>query len=494
MDGEAPAKPGEQKVTNQRAGWKMPVLLMLCLLQAANALKGPRLVSGPPGGTVTIQCHYAPLVINRHQRKYWCRLSPLTWICHTIVSTNHYTHPRYRGRVALADFPKSGLFVVRLSQLSPDDVGRYRCGLGNRNHVLFFSMNLTVSAGPSSASPTATPAAELVSAPFGTASPAANRWTPGATQTIERQGTGWDRVALTPGTSKTTASARGRQTPGTTRAAAPGTGSRVEGSVRATVPIPESLASAIRGVSSTTEGVWAWGTSSSVANGARANEEGRETTTNEAERPGEETERVRITLDAARKVIGTIRPSTLVSEKWAWETLQEAPSVSKPQALGSVEGITSAAGVWTMGPTSMEMASVEGSAEGDLDMPAGDSGPQATPSQALGAGPLQPPGKESSMNSASPEEKNISWILTPVATALLPLTLVTLVLLQRKLWRKWATQDTERAAGATLIHMTHFLELSLQPGQLPHGEGKMLQDDSSLIHASLSVPERDPGP
>ncbi|KAB1258635.1 High affinity immunoglobulin alpha and immunoglobulin mu Fc receptor [Camelus dromedarius] len=148
MDGKAPTKPGEQKVTNQRAGWKTPVLLMLCLLQAANALKGPRLVSGELGGSVTIQCRYAPLLINSHQRKYWCRLSPRPWLCHTVVSTNHYTQRRYRGRVSLTDFPQKGFFVVRLSQLSPEDVGRYRCGIGNSNDMLFFSMNLTVSAGP----------------------------------------------------------------------------------------------------------------------------------------------------------------------------------------------------------------------------------------------------------------------------------------------------------------------------------------------------------
>lgn len=104
-------------------------------------------MSGEPGGAVTIRCHYAPLTINMHDRKYWCRLSPVTHICHTIVSTTHYTHLRYRGRVALTDFPRRSLFVVTLTQLSPDDVGRYRCGIGNTNNMFFFSMNLTVSAG-----------------------------------------------------------------------------------------------------------------------------------------------------------------------------------------------------------------------------------------------------------------------------------------------------------------------------------------------------------
>uniref|UniRef100_A0A8C9CC30 Fc alpha and mu receptor n=1 Tax=Phocoena sinus TaxID=42100 RepID=A0A8C9CC30_PHOSS len=525
-------------VSNQRAGWKMPVLLILCLLQgsalapphgrpcltwlwdgslpsgptlwaketlphscsglffslpaAANALKGPRLVSGEPGGAVTIRCHYPRLPINSRQRKYWCRLRPLTWACHTIVSTNHYTHLRYRGRVALTDFPQRGLFVVRLSQLSPEDVGHYRCGIGNTNNMLFFSMNLTISAGK--AVPAATVAAgELITESFVTVSPAANRRAPGTMQTIERQGTGWDRVALTLGTSKTTASAKGRQTPGATGVVAPGTGSQLEGSIWATIPTPQSPASAIRGVSNTTEGDRVWSTRSLEANRTRASERERETTTG-TDRQREETERVRIAPDTAEKVMATIRPSTLVSDKWMWETHQEEMSVSKPQALGSVEGIPPVAVVWTLEPTSIEMASAEGSSEGDLDTPAGDSGPQVTSSQALAARPFRPLGKDSQVKSVSLEEKNISRMLTPVSSVLCPLMLTALVLLQRKLRRKRRSQETERSSGVTLIQMTQFPEMSLQPDQLPQVERKMLQDDSPPLRASLSIPERDPGP
>ncbi|XP_025776969.1 high affinity immunoglobulin alpha and immunoglobulin mu Fc receptor [Puma concolor] len=546
MDREASAKPGEGQcflqVTKQRAGWKLPIFLTLCLLQGsaltppqrrphlrclrtvslpsaprlwaketltpfsplcgrgktsiadANALKGPRLVSGEPGGTVTIQCHYAPLAINVYERKYWCRLSPLTSFCHTIVSTTGYAHLGYRGRVTFADFPQRGLFVVRLSQLSPDDVGRYRCGIGKRNDMFFFSMNLNVSAGLSSAVPPPTLAAgELVVASLGTATPVANRWTPATSRMTERQGTGFHRVALTPGTRKTTASAEGRQTPGTTGAAALGTGSRVESSVRTTVPIPESSASTIGDMSNTTEGVWVWDTNGSVGDSGRPSEEGREITTTEADRPQEEAEKVRTALDVVGKVIGTIRPTTLVSEKRVQEILQEATAIAKPQALGSIERTTPAAGVWTLGPSSIQVASEEGATAGDLDTPAGYSDPQATPSQAPAAGPRRPLGKGYSMKRASPGEKNISRILTPVSTVLFPLTLVALVLLQRRLRINRPSQETEGTAGVTLIQMTHFLELSLQPDQLPHVERKIFRDESPP-QARLTVPERHPGP
>ncbi|XP_039737645.1 high affinity immunoglobulin alpha and immunoglobulin mu Fc receptor isoform X1 [Pteropus medius] len=498
MGGEAPAKPGEQKcflqVTNQRAGWRMPILLILCLLQAVNSLRGPRLVSGKPGDTVTFQCHYNPSFINGLQRKYWCRLRPLTWLCPTVVSTNHYTHLHYGDRVALSDFPQNGFFVVTLSQLSPEDVGSYRCGIGNRNDVLFSSMNLTISAGPPSTIPGVIPASgELVRTSFGIASPATNRWTPGTTQTIGRQEAGWDRVGSTPGISKRTASAKRRRTPGTTGAVVADPVSQVESTIWATVSIPESPASAIRGMSNTTEGVWVWGARGSVTNSARASEEGREARTTEADRPREEAERVRTGLDADWMITGTSRPSTLVSEKWVWETLREARLVSKPQDLGSIEGTTPAAGVWTLGPTIIEMASMEGSTKGDLDSPTGDSGPQATPSQDLAAGPLRPPGTGFSMNRASPAEK-VSWVLTPVSTVLFPLTLVAFVLLGKKLQRKRTSQETESATGITLIQMTRFLELTFQPDELPRMERKLLQDDSPHIHATMTVPERVSGP
>ncbi|XP_052510211.1 high affinity immunoglobulin alpha and immunoglobulin mu Fc receptor [Budorcas taxicolor] len=495
MDLESPAKPGDPKVTSQRAGWRMLIFLLMCLLQAASALKGPRLVSGEPGGAVTIRCRYPRLAINSHQRKYWCRLRPPTGVCRTIVSTSHYTHLRYRGRVALTDFPKRGLFVVRLSQLTPEDEGRYRCGLGSSNNVLFFSMNLTVSPGLSRTIPTATLAyGELITGSFEIASPpAAKRCTRGNTQTTGRQRTGWDTVALTPGARKTTASATGGQTPGAAAVLAPGTGSQAEGSVWATVPTVQTPASTVRGRTGATERGLVWSTSNSEATRARASKRERETTPG-ADRPSEETESVSATPGTTETAAGSIRPSTLASERWMWEPLQEETSASEPQSLGSVEGTIPAAAVWTSEPTRIEMASAEGSGDGNLGTPARDGGSHVMPSQALAAGPLGPPARESSVKSASLEEKNVCGILTPVSSVLCPLMLVTLVLWKRKLQRKESSQKTGRSSGVTLIQMTQSPELGLQPGQPPQVGRKRLQVDPPPLHTSLSLPARDPGP
>lgn len=76
-----------------------------------------------------------------------------------------------------------------------------------------------------------------------------------------------------------------------------------------------------------------------------------------------------------------------------WEPLQEETSASEPQSLGSIEGTIPAAAVWTSEPTLIEMASAEGSSEGDLDTPAGDGGPRVMPSQALAGGPPRAPNR-----------------------------------------------------------------------------------------------------
>ncbi|XP_014447351.1 high affinity immunoglobulin alpha and immunoglobulin mu Fc receptor [Tupaia chinensis] len=516
MDGEVPTKPRKQKGDNQNACWKMLLFLMLCLLQAANALTGPRQVSGEPGGAVTIQCHYTPSSINRHQRKYWCRLRPLTWICHTIVSSNKHIHHRYHGRVALTDFPQRGLFVVRLSQLSLDDVGRYRCGIGDNNYMLSFSMNLTISAGPFNHSTTPV-ARELITGSFATASPATNTWTPGTTQMTDGQGMEWGEVASTLGTSKTTASTQGGQTPEVTRSIATGPGTWIEGPIRATVPIPEHPASKTGIMSNMTEGAWAWGTRSSETNRAGVHEGRREMTSTEAVRPTEGTERVRIALDAAiegtervriapdaategtervrialdlaTEAAGTIKPS--VSQKLAWETLQEATPISKQRALESTEGMTPTAGVWPLETSGVKTASAEGRTEGDLGTAAAGSDPRATPSQNPATGPRRPLDKESSVKSASPEEENMTRVLPPVFTVLVLFVLVALALLQRKLQRKRTPHEIRRV---TLLRMTCFLDPDRQPGQLPQVERKMFQDGSPPTQASMTVIERDSGP
>ncbi|KAL6092504.1 hypothetical protein STEG23_034194, partial [Scotinomys teguina] len=456
-------------------------------LTGANALRGPRLVSGETGGAVTIHCHYAPSSVNRHQRKYWCRLGPPLGICYTIVSTNHYTHHDYRGRVALTDLPQSGLFTVKLSRLSLNDTGLYRCGIGDRNDALFFRMNLTVSAGPSNTTYAAAPGSgELIPASPGIASAAANRWTsgvppipegrelewdrtapttanrwtpgvppipesqepewdrtapttanrwtPGVTQILEVGGSEWDRTALTTRISKTPASPNGSQTPRTARTMVPRTSSREEGSVKATVLTPESPASKPRIMLSTTLGVRIWGTRNSVTTSASTSEGVGKGTTPEAGGPQEETE-VSVSPGALRKTTGTTRPSVLISEHVTWETLQEATEGSKPQTWYSVEESSPAPRAGMLNTTHVPVTS--GRIDGSLENTDGESSP-LTPSQLPSGGSRWAPGQGSSMKSAVTGGESHPWILTPVCSVLVLLLLAALVPLKRRLWRERA--------------------------------------------------------
>uniref|UniRef100_A0A8C6REN1 Fc receptor, IgA, IgM, high affinity n=1 Tax=Nannospalax galili TaxID=1026970 RepID=A0A8C6REN1_NANGA len=532
MDRGAPANPRGQEVTSQTTRWE--IFLLLCLLHGssmtpptrkphfrwlqagslpsktylctmasntsspcwwpessftdASTLRGPRLVSGEPGGTVTIQCHYVPTSVNRHQRKYWCRLEPPLWICRTIVSTNHYTHHDYHGRVALTDFPHSGLFVVRLFQLSLGDMGPYRCGIGDRNNMLFFNMNLTVFAGPSSTISAASSApGQFITVSFGITAPAANKWTLGTTQFLEGKGSEWDRIAPTTVTSKIIPSVKGRQTPRTTRTTVLETSSREVGSVKAIVPTAESPASEPRSIPTTLESVWIWGTRSSVTIRASKSEGGRTKTTSETKRPQEETE-VTISTDTVRKTTGTTRPSALISEHVAWETLPEGTVVSKQQALYSTEESSLTPGAWALNTTHVEVASVEGSITGSLGSTPEENGPPAKPSQLPASGPKWSPGNGSSMKSVFPEKESNSWILTPVFTVLALVLFVALFLLQRRIWKKRTSLKTEMAPRVTLIRMTYFLEPTVLADQLPD-VGKNLPPTQAI----LTVLE-DPGP
>lgn len=55
-------------------------------------------------------------------------------------------------------------------------------------------------------------------------------------------------------------------------------------------------------------------------------------------------------------------------------------------------------------------------------------------------------------------------------------------------------QEAGGTAGVTLIQVTRFLELSPQPEQLARAERNTLRDDRPPIHATVTVPEGDPGP
>uniref|UniRef100_A0A672V582 Ig-like domain-containing protein n=1 Tax=Strigops habroptila TaxID=2489341 RepID=A0A672V582_STRHB len=130
---------------------QMFVLLFLSFFPSpkepvSSTLYGPRFLTGEVGGSVTHQCFYSIIPVNKYDRKYWCRIAR-SGVCSTIISTTGYTSEKYMGRVSLEDIPQNGTFMVTMTDLRSSDTGSYRCGIGITNRDLYVSLNLTVLAG-----------------------------------------------------------------------------------------------------------------------------------------------------------------------------------------------------------------------------------------------------------------------------------------------------------------------------------------------------------
>ncbi|NXG64445.1 PIGR protein, partial [Hemiprocne comata] len=114
----------------------------------SSTLYGSRFLTGKVGGSVTHQCFYSITPANKHDRKYWCRVTGNRG-CYTIISTTGYTSKLHMGRVSLEDIPQNGTFLVTMTGLKKDDTGIYHCGIGTTNRDLYVRLNLTVLTGAS---------------------------------------------------------------------------------------------------------------------------------------------------------------------------------------------------------------------------------------------------------------------------------------------------------------------------------------------------------
>ncbi|NXE07811.1 PIGR protein, partial [Lophotis ruficrista] len=119
----------------------------------SSTLYGSRFLTGEVGRSVTHWCFYSITPANKHDRKYWCKMSP-SGICYTIISTTGYTSKGHAGRVSLEDTPQNGTFAVTMTELKSSDTGTYRCGIGTTNRDLYVSLNLTVLADAGAFGPT----------------------------------------------------------------------------------------------------------------------------------------------------------------------------------------------------------------------------------------------------------------------------------------------------------------------------------------------------
>ncbi|XP_051003294.1 polymeric immunoglobulin receptor [Acomys russatus] len=136
--------------------WKPPAMrfCFFSILLAAfpvvstkSPIFGPQDVSTVEGKSVSITCYYPATSVNRHARKYWCRQGA-SGLCTTLISSNGFISKEYAGRATLINFPENNTFAVNVEQLTQDDTGSYKCGLGTSNRGLSFDVSLEVSQAP----------------------------------------------------------------------------------------------------------------------------------------------------------------------------------------------------------------------------------------------------------------------------------------------------------------------------------------------------------
>ncbi|XP_021088532.1 polymeric immunoglobulin receptor isoform X2 [Mesocricetus auratus] len=139
-----------------RPPWKPPAMrlfvftILLAVLPAVSTkspIFGPQDVSSVVGNSVSVTCYYPATSVNRHSRKYWCRQGA-SGLCTTLISSNGYISKEYAGRAKLINFPENSTFMVNIAELTQNDTGSYKCGLGTSNRGLFFDVSLEVSQAP----------------------------------------------------------------------------------------------------------------------------------------------------------------------------------------------------------------------------------------------------------------------------------------------------------------------------------------------------------
>ncbi|XP_066119607.1 CMRF35-like molecule 9 isoform X2 [Saccopteryx bilineata] len=137
---------------------RLLVLLWGCfLLPGYGAVTGPKEISGFEGDTVSLQCSYEEDL--RNHKKYWCKEGGIFISrCSHTVYAGEDGQENTEGRVSIQDSPKELRFNVTLRNLTPQDSGKYWCGVKKLGLDDTFLVSLTVLPASPGVRPTVTTA------------------------------------------------------------------------------------------------------------------------------------------------------------------------------------------------------------------------------------------------------------------------------------------------------------------------------------------------
>uniref|UniRef100_A0A8C3XRU3 Immunoglobulin domain-containing protein n=1 Tax=Chelydra serpentina TaxID=8475 RepID=A0A8C3XRU3_CHESE len=112
------------------------------------ALTGPVEVSGPLGGSVSVQCQYNERYQN--YKKYWC-IGEKRLFCSIVVQTDSSEAEAAGDRVSIQDNHKQRTFTVTMESLTQSDQDVYWCGI--KRSIFYgdnmFAVNVSVFPGKS---------------------------------------------------------------------------------------------------------------------------------------------------------------------------------------------------------------------------------------------------------------------------------------------------------------------------------------------------------
>ncbi|XP_037664596.1 CMRF35-like molecule 1 isoform X6 [Choloepus didactylus] len=119
------------------------LLLLTTLFRLSDcfSILGPKRVSGPERGSVTLQCHYDSGW--ETYKKWWCRGAD--WgSCKILIITTGTEEEVKKGHISIRDNHKSHTFTVTMESLSGKDADIYWCGIARAGFDLGDQAEVTV--------------------------------------------------------------------------------------------------------------------------------------------------------------------------------------------------------------------------------------------------------------------------------------------------------------------------------------------------------------
>ncbi|XP_068769323.1 CMRF35-like molecule 8 isoform X2 [Struthio camelus] len=140
------------------SGGMLSLLLGWVLLPGCQAVSGPPVVVGRPGGSVSVECSYG--VGFEMAPKFWCKPG-LLFTCYGqryLVTTAPLQPQGRRARFAIMDDRSRRSFRVTVGNLSREDAGTYLCGMTLWWRDLSHTVEVVVAAGlPNATEPRPSP-------------------------------------------------------------------------------------------------------------------------------------------------------------------------------------------------------------------------------------------------------------------------------------------------------------------------------------------------